>query len=97
MSMPLRNEPGDPRAAAGLVTILANAACPHCLHATDTLTDWCCEVGIPVAGLNVAHHREAADERNIEHSPALVFAIGGRERVFAGMPTHEEFVRFTRL
>lgn len=96
MNMPSRNEPGDPRAAAGLVTILANASCPHCMRATDTLTDWCCEAGIPVAGLDVARHREAANERHIEHSPAIVFAIGGQERVFAGMPTHAEFTQLTR-
>lgn len=88
--MPPRNDAG------GLLTILANASCPHCVHATDTLTDWCSEAGIPVAGLDVAHFREFADEHRIEHSPSILYRTGERERVFSGMPTHDEFLRFTR-
>lgn len=90
MSMAQRNDP------SGLVTILANADCPHCVHATDTVTDWCREAGITVAGLDVAHHREVADKLHVEHSPAVVYRVGGTDRVFPGFPTHEEFLQFTR-
>lgn len=90
MSMALRN---DPR---GLVTILANADCPHCVQATDTVTDWCCEAGLTVAGLDVAHHPEVAQMLHVEHSPAVVYRVGANERVFPGFPTHAEFLRFTR-
>lgn len=87
--MPARN---DPR---GLVTILANADCPHCVHATDTLTDWCCEAGIPVAGLDVTRHRELAQRFDVEGSPALVYQTAAGEEVFTGIPTHDEFLRLT--
>lgn len=85
-----RNDPG------GLLTILANADCPHCVQATDTLTDWCCEAGIPVAGLDIAHHEDVAQKLHVEHSPSVLYRVAGRERMFAGFPTHEEFLRFTR-
>lgn len=82
---------------AGLVTILANAECPHCVHATDTLTDWCCEAGLPVAGVDLAHHPEAGTAWGIERSPSLVYsAADGRPRLFAGFPTRAQFQRLTR-
>lgn len=85
-SMPARNDP------SGLVTILANPGCPHCVHATDTLTEWCVEAGLPVAGIDLAHHPGPAVRLGIEHSPSIVY----RGRVLAGLPTHDEFLRFTR-
>lgn len=78
-----------------LVTILANAGCPHCVHATDMLTDWCCEQGLAVAGIDVLHHPDAAARWNLEGSPAVVVERGGTAHVFAGFPTHDEFARLT--
>lgn len=74
-----------------LVTILANADCPHCAHATDALTEWCCEAGIPVAGVDVAHHPEVATRWGVEHSPAVLYETQGRTSVLAGFPSHAEF------
>ena len=82
----------DPR---GLLTILANADCPHCVHATDTLTDWCCEEGIPVAGLDITRYRELARQLQVQESPALVYRTAAGQQVYAGIPTHEEFLRLT--
>ena len=77
----------------GLVTILANADCPHCVQATDRLTEWCCEAGVPVAGLDLARHPEAALRRDVEHSPAIVYEAPEGTRIFAGFPSHEQFER----
>lgn len=81
-----------------LVTILANADCPHCVQATDTLTDWCWDAGLPVAGVDVRHHPEEAERWRVEHSPALVVEADRDRpaRVFAGIPTHAEFLTFVR-
>lgn len=79
----------------GLVTILANPECPHCVHATDLVTDWCCEADLPVAGVDLAQHPQAAQPWALESSPAVVYEDGGRRRVFAGFPTHEEFLALT--
>ena len=87
--MPTRNDPRE------LVTILANAECPHCVQATDTLTQWCCEEGLPVAGVDVAHHPEIAQRWDLEHSPAVIYDTGRGARVFPGFPSHAEFLRFT--
>lgn len=81
-----------------LVTILANAECPHCVQATETLTGWCCAEGIPVAGLDVRRHPEAAEAWRVEHSPALLLEADHEPtRVFAGLPTHAEFLAFAGL
>ena len=79
-----------------LVTILANPTCPHCVQATDTLTQWCCDEGIPVAGIDLEHHPEAGQRWALEHSPAVVFDAAGGPRLYAGFPTHEEFLRLAR-
>lgn len=82
---------------AGLVTILANPECPHCVHATDTVAAWCVEMGLPVAGVDILHHPEMALDLRIEHSPAILFDRGGgRAAIFAGLPTHAEFVALAR-
>lgn len=78
------------------MTILANSECPHCVHATDTLTAWCLDAGLPVAGVDLVRHPQAAWKRNVEHSPSVVFEAPGGARVFAGFPTHAEFDRLTR-
>lgn len=77
----------------GLVTILANADCPHCAKASDTLAQWCAEAGVPVAGLDLTRHPEAALRRDVEHSPAVLYEVAGRQRIFPGFPTHAEFDR----
>jgi len=80
-----------------LVTILANPECPHCVHATDTLAAWCEELGLPVAGLDIVHNPEVAQRWKVEQSPTLIMDRGdGKTAVFAGVPTHDEFVRWTR-
>lgn len=80
-----------------LVTILANPECPHCVQATDTMTTWCEEAGLPVAGVDIAHHPEVAQRWKLEHSPALLIDRGdGRTSVFPGFPTHEEFLAWAR-
>ena len=82
---------------ARLVTILANPECPHCVHATDRLAAWCEEIGLPVAGVDVAHHPEMATRWKVEQSPSLVLDRGnGRTEVFAGLPTHDEFIQWAR-
>lgn len=79
-----------------LVTILANPTCPHCVLATDTLTDWCCAEGLPVAGIDLAHHPKAGQRWSLEHSPSVVVqADAGPTRVFAGFPSHAEFLALT--
>lgn len=81
----------------GIVTILANPECPHCVHATDKLTEWCCEIGAPVAGVDVLHHPEVAKRWNLEESPSILLERpGGPPKIFAGFPTHAEFLRFMR-
>lgn len=84
-----------PAGAQGLVTILANSDCPHCVHATDTLTAWCCDAGLPVAAIDLSRHPEVATERNVEHSPSVVYQAAGGPRIFPGFPSHEEFDRLT--
>lgn len=80
-----------------LVTILANARCPHCVQATDTLTEWCCEAGLPVAGIDLAHHPDVGARWAIEHSPAIVYHDArGADHVYTGFPSHEEFLQLTR-
>jgi glutaredoxin len=79
----------------GLVTILANPECPHCVHATDLVTDWCCEMGLPVAGVDLPQHPEVARPWRLESSPAVVYEADGARRIFTGFPTHDEFVAFT--
>ncbi|HVM46168.1 MAG TPA: hypothetical protein VM582_09555 [Candidatus Thermoplasmatota archaeon] len=81
--------------ARRMVTILANAECPHCAHATDTLADWCVEAGVPVAGIDVAHHPEVARRWNLEHSPALVVETERGAQLYPGFPSHQEFLRMT--
>lgn len=74
------------------VTILANSHCAHCVHAVDNLTEWALEEGLNVAGVDLWQHPEAAAWFDAEASPLLVFDAPD-ERVFAGVPTHEEFHR----
>lgn len=85
----------QPAALRGLVTILANSDCPHCVQATDTLTGWCCDAGLPVAGIDLLRHPEAATERNVEHSPSVLYQSPTGPRIYAGFPTHAEFERLT--
>lgn len=75
--------------ASGL-TILANSHCPHCVQAVEHLTDWATEEGIPVAGVDLWAHPEAAEWVDAESSPILVFDAP-EDRVFVGLPSHEEF------
>lgn len=78
----------------GLVTILANPECPHCVHAVDTVALWCIEIGLPVAGLDMPHHPEMVAKHHVEHSPSILFERdGGRTTLFAGLPSHAEFLR----
>lgn len=81
-----------------LVTILANPSCPHCVHATDTLTAWCEEAGVPVAGLDALHHPEEVARYQIEQSPSLLIDAGTGDppRVYTGFPDHAEFLALTR-
>jgi glutaredoxin len=74
------------------VTVLANSTCAHCVHALDVLTEWAIEEGIAVAGLDLVAHPDAAEWANAETSPILVFE-GTEERIFAGMPSHDDFHR----
>lgn len=80
----------------GRVTILANSDCPHCIHATDAVTAWCCEEGVPVAGVDLRQHPEAALRYSAEHSPVVVVEREEGPRVVLGLPTHADFLRLVR-
>lgn len=80
----------------GRVTILANSDCPHCVHATDALTQWCCDEGVTVAGVDLRRHPEAALRFSAEQSPVVVVEGNGGPRVHLGVPTHDDFLRMLR-
>jgi glutaredoxin len=69
------------------VEVLANPECPHCVHILDEVADMAAHEGVPVAGVDVRHHPEAA--HGFEHSPVVLY---GR-RFVLGMPTLDEFRR----
>lgn len=84
--------PFPPRHHVDIVTVLANPRCPHCVQAVDRLTDWALEEGLPIAGLDLAAHPEAAAWCEAATSPILVFE-GDRTVVRAGMVDHATFHR----
>lgn len=71
-----------------VVEVLANPDCPHCRHALDHVTRLAVEAGVPVAGIDVVHHPEAADAHgHWERSPVVTYGSAS----FAGVPTAEQF------
>lgn len=77
---------------ARLVTVLCNPDCPHCTHAVDRMTEWAVEAGVPIAGLDLTRHPEAATRLDLEHSPVVLVEGGRGPRIHVGVPTHDEFV-----
>ena len=83
-----RNDPSR------LLTIYANPICPHCVQATDMVTQWCTEAGVPVAGADITTQPELLSRLGVEHSPALVLRTGQEERVLPTVPSHDVFARW---
>ena len=67
------------------VEVLANPECPHCLRILDHVARFAEAEGVPVAGVDIRHHPEAA--HGFEHSPVVYYG----HRYVLGMPTLEEF------
>lgn len=55
-----------------LVEVLVNRRCTHCVGALDRIADLAGRFGVAVAAVDVATHPEAAEERGVRSSPALV-------------------------
>ena len=72
-----------------LLEVLTNPECPHCVHILDDVTAMAERAGIPVAGVDIRHHPEAA--HGFEHSPVVLCG----PRYVLGMPTPDEFRRLT--
>ena len=95
-------------APAHAVTVLTNSHCPHCVLALEYLTDWAEEAHVPIAGVDIWSHPEAASWTGAAGSPIVVFehalATGafrmedpeGEDVVFVGIPSHEDFQRLVR-
>ena len=58
------------------IEVLANPDCAHCRRAVDEVADAAAQEGIPVAGLDLRRHPEAALRHGFEHSP--LFRVGSR-------------------
>lgn len=72
-----------------LVEVLTNPECPHCTHILDDVTEMAQRAGVPIAGIDVRHHPEAA--HGFESSPVVLCGA----RFVLGMPTLDEFSRLT--
>ena len=73
------------------LVVLANAACPHCRHALDVLTELAQRESVAISALDVHAHPEAARAWAAESSPFLVFDAGGERYEHAGLPNAVEF------
>lgn len=60
------------------IEVLANPDCAHCRRAVDEVTEAAARQGIPVAGVDLRRHPQAAG--GYEHSPMV--RVG--RRLFAG-------------